>query len=87
MAALDEIVFTFADAHNAVNGEKALAGAGLAVRVMPRPAVLGEGCGICLRVGLGDRYAAAEILQKMGVTAEACYRREKINGETIYRRL
>lgn len=83
----DEIVFTFPDTGNAMAGEKALHAAGIAVRVMPRPSSLGDGCGICLRVNPEDRPAAEEALGKEKIFADGVYLKTRENGTTGYRRL
>jgi hypothetical protein len=47
-------MFVFANTRDAIDGEKLLLAAGLAVGVMPLPGGIGAGCGICLRVNPGD---------------------------------
>lgn len=80
-----EAVFTFPNTHHAIAGEKALDGAGVAVRVMPRPAALGDGCGICLRVGEDDRAAAVGVLRGAGVAVEAVFLKVRREGRSEYR--
>lgn len=79
-----EIIFTFTDTRNAVNGEKALVNSGVRVRVMSRPAVLGQGCGICLRVGEEDRARAGNVLQQAGIVVEKVYYRRKEANRVSY---
>ncbi len=80
-----EAVFTFANTHDAIAGEKALVAAGVGVRVMPRPSALGDGCGICLRVDGEQRAAAAAILREASAPAEAAYLRIRRGGKSEYR--
>lgn len=82
-----EIVLTFPNVHNALRGEQALLDSSLAVRIMSRPAALGEGCGICLRVNVDEYEAALDALQKAAVVLEAAYLKEQKQDGIIYQRL
>lgn len=83
----DEIVFTFSSTHRALAGERALLAAGFAVRVMSRPALLGTGCGICLRVDAADGGGAGEILREAGAAAQAAFLKTRDGGGTLYKPL
>ncbi len=82
---IQEVVITFAVTRAAIAGERVLLAAGLKVRVMSRPAVLGDGCGICLRVAEGDRERAVAILGDAQVEAGPVYWKRQDRGGTIYR--
>lgn len=78
------MVFAFETTRAAIVGERALLDAGLDARVMPRPASLGEGCGICLRVPDGDGEAASAALRAAGAPVQGVFRKLRVNGATIY---
>lgn len=80
-----EIIFTFRNTRNAVESEKELEAAGLCVRVMPRPSVLGQGCGICLRVDQEHRVRSEAVLQDAGIEVEGVYLRIKEKGKICYK--
>jgi Protein of unknown function (DUF3343). len=82
-----EIVLTFPNARNALSGEKALGDAGVAVRVMSRPSVLGEGCGICLRTDEDNRDRTVLIVNEAGIEVEAIFLMTRTNGKSEYTRL
>lgn len=82
-----EIVLTFMTAHAAMAGEQVLLDCGVAVRVMPRPSALGDGCGICLRVDEVSGEAARARLEAAGVEVEAAYLKHRENGKSAYRQL
>lgn len=82
--ARNETVFTFPNTANAVAGEQALLAASVAVRVMPRPSALGEGCGICLRVDEEERERSEAVLRDAGVRVEAVFLKTRENGTTCY---
>lgn len=82
-----EIVLTFRETRDAIAAEKALADAGLPVRVMSRPSALGEGCGICLRLDVDRRQSAVAALCDAGIICEALYLKEVLNGKSSYCRM
>jgi hypothetical protein len=57
-----EFIVTFAATRDAIDGEKKLLAAGLPAGVMPLPAELGAGCGICLRVSPAELEKARAAL-------------------------
>jgi Protein of unknown function (DUF3343). len=82
-----EIVLTFPNVQNALRGEQALLDSGLAVRIMSRPAALGEGCGICLRINVDEYDAVRESLQDAAVLLEAAHLKEQGKNGTAYTQL
>ena len=82
-----EIVLTFPNTRNALDGEKALRDAGVEVRVMSRPSALGEGCGICLRTGEKDGDRTVLVLNKAGIEVDAVFLMIRDNGKSEYTQL
>ena len=79
-----EVIFTFENTHSAMAAERQLIGADLQVRVMPLPANIGAGCGICLRVWPGEQAVAAAGLQAAGIQTQGVWRRISEAGNTRY---
>lgn len=79
-----EVVFTFAATSHAIGGEQALLNEGIAVRVMPRPSVLGDGCGICLRTAQSGMDSALRVLAQAGVDVEGVYLKSRECGKSVY---
>jgi hypothetical protein len=67
----DFAVLTFASTHDAMTAEQAVARAGIPGRPIPRPASMGAGCGIALRLDPERLEEAVEVLAGAGVTATA----------------
>jgi hypothetical protein len=80
-----EVVLTFSGPAEAVKGEAALEAGGLAVKVMPRPPVLGAGCGLCLRLPEAEAAAGLRILAAAGLGPEGLYDRLEKDGTVSYR--
>jgi hypothetical protein len=80
-----EVIFTFRTPGEAVKGEAALDAAGLAVKVMPRPPVLGAGCGLCLRLPEAEVAPGLRLLAALGLTPEGLYDRLETEGASCYR--
>lgn len=79
-----EIIFTFRSTHDAIAAERALAGAGLGARVLPLPAQIGAGCGLCLRVWPKEWRRAAEALAAAGICPEGQWQRQGAGGQARY---
>jgi len=60
-------VFLVMSASHAIKGEKALAKAGVASKLIPVPRSLSSQCGVCLRVSFMDREQAGLALAEAGV--------------------
>ena len=79
-----EAVIAFARTVDAIRAEQALAGAGLAPRVMPLPSAIRAGCGICLRVDIDHRGDALDVLAQSGLTHAGLYMRYVADGGSRY---
>jgi hypothetical protein len=66
-------VFTFATTHQAMVAEDTLRDAGIRLEVIPPPRELSPGCGLALRVSLGDVSDAIDVLASRGVAWEAIH--------------
>jgi hypothetical protein len=67
----DFVVLTFASTHDAMTAEQAVARAGIAGRSIPRPASMGAGCGIALRLDPDRLEEAVEALARAGISPSA----------------
>jgi transposase len=79
-----EVIFTFESSHYAIAAERQLLDAGIQVRVMPLPASIGAGCGICLRVWPDERTQAAGALTLAGIRPQGVWRRISDGNRTRY---
>ncbi len=70
-----EYIFTFGSTSHSIKAEQTLLAAKLSVTVMPLPAAIRAGCGLCLRVAKDDMPAAQRALQEADVPIEQVYRR------------
>lgn len=76
-----EYVLTFTSTSHSIKAEQALLAANVPVTVMPLPAAVRAGCGLCLRVAKNDLLAAQRTLQEADVPIERIYRRN-LEGST-----
>jgi len=83
-------VFLVPSASHATKGEAALIRAGVACRLIPVPRTLSSQCGVCLRVPLGDRSRAEQVLERAGVQVSGIHdlatrlqRKETDDGRSI----
>jgi hypothetical protein len=60
-------VVLFASTHDALTAEQAAADADIPGRVIPRPASLGAGCGIALRLEPARLAQALEVIREAGI--------------------
>jgi hypothetical protein len=67
----DFAVLTFASTHDAMTAEQAVSDAGIPGRTVPRPASMGAGCGIALRLEPRWLERALEVLERSGVSPAA----------------
>lgn len=65
------VVFGFRTTHEALEAEHVLKSAGMGVVPVPTPAVLGELCGIALRLEPEQADPARAVLAAAGITPEA----------------
>jgi hypothetical protein len=65
------VVYGFASVHDALAAESALRAAGIGVTVIPSPRVLGELCGIAVRVDVDDAGPAEAVLTGCGLPPRA----------------
>lgn len=70
----EELIITFANTHQAIQGERTLLEAKLAVCVMPMPGSISAGCGLCLRLPFDCLAEAKATLQTQNVEVQAFYR-------------
>ena len=64
-------VFGFDSTHDALAAEEAIKQRGIDVLAIPRPKVLGTGCGIALRVLPADEPALRNVLAEAGIAWSA----------------
>lgn len=70
-----EIVLTFENTNHSVKAEQALLAGGIAVAVMPLPAAIRAGCGLCLRVALPALEQAEALLAGDAIPIQGRYSR------------
>jgi hypothetical protein len=66
-------IFTFATTHQAMVAEDTLRDAGIRLEVVPPPRELSPGCGLALRVSLGDVSDAIDVLVSRGAVWDAVH--------------
>ncbi len=79
-----EVVFSFANTHGAIQAEQCLLNAALPVRVMPLPAAIRAGCGICLRLPLAKQTVALALLQASHISPQSIHIRNVNDGASTY---
>lgn len=72
------VVFGFGTTHEALDAEAVLKRAGFDVVAVPTPAVIGELCGISMRVAPEHAGPAQEALLLAGITPQAVARVEDV---------
>jgi len=77
-----ELVITFDDTHDAIEGEAALISAKLPVKVMSLPSSIRAGCGLCLRIPPNTLNAALAALS--GIRIGDIYLRTPGNVGSTY---
>lgn len=68
-----EVIITFPNTHNAIAAERTLLKQHFAVKVMPLPASIKAGCGICLRVARHNYLDAIACLDDADIIFGLCY--------------
>ena len=79
-----EAVCTFHTTHGAIVGEKILLEAGIKVRVMALPSILGAGCGICLRIDAEALEDSSRLLAAADIHPQGVYYKMIESGQTRY---
>lgn len=80
-----EIIITFSNTHGAITGEKTLLEGQIKVKIMPLPAALGAGCGLCLRLEVDDLPQARQLLTDAAIEPEGLYLKDTtLKGLTAY---
>lgn len=79
-----EILFAFPSTSCAILGEKVLLAESLSVTVMPLPASIKAGCGICLRLPPEQQAQATEILNKQKDCSYSIYKKTSQNSTFMY---
>jgi hypothetical protein len=79
-----EIIVCFKNVSEAILAEEALTKARFSVRVMPRPASFGPGCGICLRLLPEESSRALYALAEQGIAAAEISERKEPDRAAAY---
>jgi hypothetical protein len=66
-------VFTFETTHQAMAAEDVLRRGGIKLEAVPPPSDISAGCGLALRISLGDFYEAVGVLATREAAWEAVY--------------
>jgi len=80
-----EYIITFNNTNHAIKAEQCLLKHSLHVGVLPLPAQIKAGCGICLRVAPSDIKSAICIITDNDIKEFMLYSREMANGKYVYR--
>lgn len=79
-----EYILSFESTYDAMTAEQALLQASLPVRVMPLPAAIRAGCGICLRIAPDAWPQADAILCGEPIRPPSIHLRTITNGKSHY---
>jgi len=79
-----EYVITFDNTNRAIKAEQCLLDHCLHVGVLPLPAQLTAGCGICLRIKPDDIKQALGILEDNNIDGIGLFSRETLNNAFVY---
>ncbi len=71
----NEIIIAFQSTHDAIASEQLLLASGIRAKVMPLPAQIAAGCGICLRVPQEELQQAFGILTGAGIASYKAWER------------
>jgi len=66
------VILLYSTSH-AIRAEKVLNGAGIVSKMIPVPRHLSSNCGICVRIRRGDRQAALQALEAIGLEIEGVH--------------
>jgi len=83
----NEIVIAFSSTNYAIQAETVILEANVPVKVMPLPASIRAGCGICLRISPEDRETVERLMREHNIPIQQMYMRKTENGKSIYTEL
>ena len=79
-----EFIITFATTRQSIRAERLLMDAKFKIRVMPLPAQINVGCGVCLRVGPEEIDQAIQLLHDHRIGEIEVFRKTMENKRTHY---
>lgn len=79
-----EFIITFATTSQAIRAERLLMDAKFKIRVMPLPAQINVGCGVCLRVSPEEIDQAIQLLHDHRIGEIEVFRKTRENKRTHY---
>jgi hypothetical protein len=79
-----EFIITFASTSQAIRAERLLMDAKFKIRVMPLPAQINVGCGVCFRVGPEEIDQAIQLLHDHRIGEIEVFRKTTENKRTSY---
>lgn len=77
-------IITFHSTNNAIKAEKTLLDAKLDIQVVPLPAVISAGCGICLQVGTAELDRALTLLARHEIEHSEVYAHKNAGNQVSY---
>ena len=79
-----EYVITFNNTNHAIKAEHCLLDHSLHAGVLPLPAQIKAGCGICLRIRPDELNVALKVLADSGINDIGVFSRETVNNAFVY---
>ncbi len=81
---MTQLILTFSSTNYAIKAEQALLSGELTVMVMPLPASIAAGCGLCLRIPSPQLPQAKQLLAANQVPIAAVYTRQMVQNTSLY---